>query len=43
MKEALEYDEIYQKGEDSRCILPFTDYVTLFNNTVVVQVDTYTQ
>ena len=43
MKEALQYDEIYQKGEDSRCLMPFTDYVTLFNNTVIVQVDTYRQ
>ena len=41
MKEALEYGEIYVRGEDSRFIMPFTDYVTLFNNTVVVQVDTY--
>ena len=42
IQEALGYQEIY-KGSDSRCIMPLTDYVTLFNSTVILQVDTYRQ
>lgn len=41
MKKMLGYDEIYNEGDDNRLIMPFADYVTLFNNTVVLQVDTY--
>ena len=42
-KKQLQYSEIYEEGDDARCIMPFVDYVTLFNNTVILQVDTYRQ
>ena len=43
IKKQLQYSEIYEEGDDTRCIMPFADYVTLFNNTVILQVDTYRQ
>ena len=43
IKKQLQYSEIYEEGDDARCIMPFADYVTLFNNTVILQVDTYRQ